>query len=268
MGFLAFLKNEKIDLFSQNSLVFKLNDLPLNVPIANRGEGLQLKVKNAVFRLLTDIQLGQQQTIFAFEEPETHLHPSAQLEMYETIKELSKKANYQVIITTHSPYIVKELTQNGVLPIVVKREEQSQESRISKLDENVLPYVSMNEINYIAFDEPSIEYHIELFGYMQNMLDKKVKELDDWLKDSGIITDADLFDWYNTNSLEKMESMTLPYCVRNNIDHPLVDNCDPRKHEAYLSNSKFNNKDLIRRSIEIMRNAIISNPEVFKKEEK
>lgn len=265
---LYFLKNEKIDLFSQNSLVFKLNDLPLNVPIANRGEGLQLKVKNAVFRLLTDIQLGQQQTIFAFEEPETHLHPSAQLEMYETIKELSKKANYQVIITTHSPYIVKELTQNGVLPIVVKREEQSQESRISKLDENVLPYVSMNEINYIAFDEPSIEYHIELFGYMQNMLDKKVKELDDWLKDSGIITDADLFDWYNTNSLEKMESMTLPYCVRNNIDHPLVDNCDPRKHEAYLSNSKFNNKDLIRRSIEIMRNAIISNPEVFKKEEK
>jgi hypothetical protein len=123
----------------------------------------------------------------------------------------------------------------------------------------------MNEINYIAFDEPSIEYHIELFGYMQNILDKKVKDLDDWLKESGIITDADLFDWYNTNSLEKTESMTLSYCVRNNIDHPLVDDCDPRKHEAYLNNSKFDNKDLIRRSIEIMRNAIISNPEVFKK---
>ena len=61
--------------------------------------------------------------------------------------------------------------------------------------------------------------------------------------------------------------MTLPYCVRNNIDHPLVDDCDLRKHEAYLNNSKFDNKDLIRRSIEIMRNAIISNPEVFKKEE-
>ena len=98
-------------------------------------------------------------------------------------------------------------------------------------------------------------------------LNKKVKDLDDWLKESGIITDADLFDWYNTNSLEKTESMTLPYCVRNNIDHPLVDDCDLRKHEAYLNNSKFDNKDLIRRSIEIMRNAIISNPEVFKKKE-
>ncbi len=266
---LYIIENEKIDLFTQNSLVFKQIDLPLSIPLKNRGEGLQLKIKNAVFRLLTEINTKNlTNTILAFEEPETHLHPSAQIEMYETIKLLSEKSNYQVIITTHSPYIVKELAQNGILPIVVKREEQSQESKISKLDERVLPYVSMNEINYIAFDEPSIEYHIELFGYMQNMLDKKVKELDDWLKDSGIITDADLFDWYNTNSLEKMESMTLPYCVRNNIDHPLVDNCDPRKHEAYLSNSKFNNKDLIRRSIEIMRNAIISNPEVFKKEEK
>ena len=170
-------------------------------------------------------------------------------------------------MTTHSPFIVKELARNNLLPIVINREGQAQESRISELDESVLPYVSMNEINYIAFDEPSIEYHIELFGYMQNKLYKKVKELNDWLIESGIITDADFFDWYNTNSLKKTESMTLPYCVRNNIDHPLVDDCDPRKHEAYLNNSKFDNKDLIRRSIEIMRNAIISNPEVFKKEE-
>lgn len=259
-------ENERIDLFTQNSLVFRQNDLPLSIPLKNRGEGLQLKIKNAVFRLLTEINTKNlTNTILAFEEPETHLHPSAQIEMYETIKALSEKPNYQVIITTHSPFIVKELAQNGILPIVIKQEDTAQESRISKLDENVLPYASMNEINYIAFDEPSIEYHIELFGYMQNKLDKKVKELDDWLKVSGIITDADLFDWYDTNSLEKKENMALPYCVRNNIDHPLVDDCDSRKHDAYLNNRKFNDKDLIRRSIEIMRKAIISNTEVFKR---
>ena len=261
-------ENEKIDLFTQDSLVFKQKDLPLSIPLKNRGEGLQLKLKNAVFRLLTEINAKNLiNTILAFEEPETHLHPSAQIEMYETIKSLSEKSNYQIIMTTHSPFIVKELARNNLLPIVINREGQAQESRISELDESVLPYVSMNEINYIAFDEPSIEYHIELFGYMQNKLYKNVKELNDWLIESGIITDADFFDWYNTNSLKKTESMTLPYCVRNNIDHPLVDDCDPRKHEAYLNNSKFDNKDLIRRSIEIMRNAIISNPEVFKKEE-
>lgn len=261
-------ENEKIDFFTPNSLIFKQNDLPLRIPLKNRGEGLQLKIKNAVFRLLTEINTKNiTNTILAFEEPETHLHPSAQIEMYDTIKALSEKNNYQVIITTHSPYIVKELAQNDILPVVVKRENLAQESRISKLDESVLPYVSMNEINYIAFDDISIEYHIELFGYMQNKLDKKVKELNDWLIERGIITDSDLFDWYETKSLEKKENMSLPYCVRNNIDHPLVDDCDSRKHNAYLNNSKFDNKDLIWRSIEIMRNAIISNPEVFKKEE-
>lgn len=257
-------ENEKIDLFTQDSLVFKQNDLPLRIPLKNKGEGLQLKIKNAVFRLLTETQTKNQiNTIFAFEEPETHLHPSAQIEMYETIKALSEKSNYQVIITTHSPYIVKELAQNNTLPIIVKQEESAQESNISKLDERILPYVSMNEINFIAFDEPSIEYHIELYGYMQNKLNKTVQGLDDWLKGCGIINDASLYDWYDTKKSEKTtDKKTLPYCVRNNIDHPLVDDVsDLKKHNAYLNNSQFNNKDLIRQSIEIMRNAIINNKE-------
>ncbi|MBR5081204.1 MAG: AAA family ATPase [Bacteroidales bacterium] len=258
-------KNEKIDLFTHDSLVFQQKDLPLRIPLKNRGEGLQLKIKNAVFRLLTEIQTKNQiNTIFAFEEPETHLHPSAQIEMYETIKALSEKADYQVIITTHSPFIVKELAKNDILPIVVKREQTAKESRISKLDESVLPYNSMNEINYIAFDEPSVEYHIELFGFMQNKLNKnKVQELDDWLKNGGIVKDSDLFDWYDTKKLKKTDDKkTLPYCVRNNIDHPLVDDVsDSKKHNAYLNNSQFDNKDLIRKSIEIMRDAIINNKE-------
>lgn len=257
-------KNEKIDLFTHDSLVFRQQDLPLCIPLKNRGEGLQLKIKNAVFRLLTEMQTKNQiNTIFAFEEPETHLHPSAQIEMYETIKALSKKTNYQVITTTHSPFIVKELAQNDILPIVVKREEAAQESKISKLDERVLPYISMNEINFIAFDEPSIEYHIELYGYMQNKLNKTVQGLDDWLKGSGIINDDDLYDWYDTRTTEKATNKkTLPFCVRNNIDHPLVDDVsDLKKHNAYLNNSQFDNKDLIRKSIENMRGAIINNKE-------
>ena len=257
-------ENEKIDLFTQDSLVFKQNDLPLRIPLKNRGEGLQLKIKNAVFRLLSEIQTKNQiNTVFAFEEPETHLHPSAQIEMYQTIKALSEKNNYQVIITTHSPYIVKELAQNNIVPIVVKREGMTQESIISKLDERVLPYVSMNEINYFAFDEPTVEYHIELYGYLQNKFSLDVKGVDKWLKDSGIISSEDLFDWYHTNTLIKMdEKMTLPYCVRNNINHPLIDDAaDLAKHEAYSNNKKFNDKELLRKSIEILRNTIINDPD-------
>lgn len=260
---LGIKKDEKIDLFTQNSLVFKNNDLPLRIPLKNRGEGLQLKIKNAVFRLLTELQSNNQNnTILAFEEPETHLHPSAQLEMYETIKALSKNPNYQVIITTHSPYIVKELAKDKITPIVIIRDEENNVSTISKFEETLLShddYVSMNEINYIAFEEPSVEYHQELFAFLQggkqtvDQVDNLFKKEYDWFqvdnKGKLVIT--------NGSPIEKKHS--LPYCVRNQIDHPTVDDTnDKKKHNAYLNNSHFNEKELIRKSIEIMRNAIMT----------
>ena len=248
-------ENEKIDLFTPNSLIFKQNDLPLSIPLKNRGEGLQLKIKNAVFRLLTENQQGQQQTVFAFEEPESHLHPSAQIEMYETIKSLSEKPNYQVIITTHSPFIVKELAQNNNLPVVVKREGLSQDSRISKLDESVLPYVSMNEINYIAYEEPSIEYHIELFGYIQQKINGNPDKVDKWLFDNKCA--ERIYVFYKISKTGRLipdnkgdyrhEQRTLPYCVRNQVDHP---------HD---NNKQYENKCKIKESIEILRKAIIKN---------
>lgn len=255
--------NEKIDLFTQNSLIFKKKDLPLCIPLKNRGEGLQLKIKNAVFRLLSEVQTkNQTNTIFAFEEPETHLHPSAQIEMYETIKALSENTNYQVIITTHSPYIVKELSINGIVPIIVKKEKKVQESIISKLDERVLPYISMNEINYIAFEEPSVEYHQELFAFLQGG-EQTVDQVDNLFKKE--------YDWFQVDNKGKLVTIegspiekkhSLPYCVRNQIDHPVVDDAnDEKKHNAYLINRHFIEKDLISKSIKMMRYTIINNKE-------
>lgn len=160
----------------------------------NRGDGFQQEIKNAVFQVLAEEneieeyisnelikgveeEMGLKRNhsttmIFAFEEPETHLHPSAQLEMFNTIKMLSTK--YQVLMTTHSPYIVKALQEDNNAKIVVL-ERNAEEHKTTRRDpqENVLSYSSMNEINYIAFDEPSIEYHIELFGYIHERLKEK-----------------------------------------------------------------------------------------------
>ena len=237
------------------------NNLEL-IPLQNRGDGFQQKVKNAIFKLFAE-KVNPKSGIIAFEEPETHLHPSAQIEMYKNIKQLSENSKYQILITTHSPYIVKELAKDKITPIIISRDTHKQESHISNLSEGVLPYVSMNEINYIAFDEPSIEYHIELFGYMQNKLDKNVRELDEWLKTNGCNA---LYDWYNTKTLELMPvQMTLPYCVRNNIDHPLDDDLnDARKHAAFVNNNTFTDIQLIKASIEIMIDAISHHPNDFR----
>ena len=179
------------------------------------------------------------------------------IEMYETIKALSEQTNYQVIITTHSPYIVKELAKNDILPIVVKREESAPESKISKLDECVLPYVSMSEINYIAFEEPSVEYHQELFAFLQGG-EKTVDQVDAMFEKE--------YNWFQVDNKGKLvikdgspieKKHSLPYCVRNQINHPLDDDIsNTKQHDAYLNNKRFANPNLIRESIEIMRNAI------------
>ncbi len=256
---IRFDKNETIDLFNNDSLLLSSGNIPLN----NRGEGIQLKIKIAVFKILTGIKSESHNTIFAFEEPETHLHPSAQIEMYETIKKLSENPNYQVIITTHSPYIVKQLAKDNINPIVVKRDEKLKVSKISRLDERVLPYVSMNEMNYIAFDEPSIEYHIELFGFIQQKTKKNPGGVDSWLLENKYAKRE--YDYYQVDANSQLipdkkggfqhSDKTLPYCVRNQIDHPND------------INKQYENRDYIRRSIDIMRNAILNNPDIFQKKE-
>ena len=222
------------------------------VSLQNRGDGFLQKIKNAVFRIFVEKGYKSASVVFAFEEPETHLHPSAQRDMYDTIKALS--STYQVIITTHSPYIVKELSRDKVNTIVVKRDEKHNESKISKLDEErVLPYESMNEINYIAFDYASEEFHQELYGKIEidwfgesngskmdqiiNCLCKcKYKPRNRKTTFAKIVSElmnkCNLDNHTNWDLLhntfispdKKTDDHSLCHCVRNAIDHPCEGN--------------------------------------------
>lgn len=250
---IAFKPNEPVNLVTDDSLVFKQGDSTISIPLQNRGEGLQLTIKNAVFKMLAEKQSDNQNTIFAFEEPETHLHPSAQIEMFKTIKKLSDNPNYQVFMTTHSPYIVKELAKDNIKPIIVRRDEDNNKSKIIKDgQERVLPYVSMNEINYIAFDLASEEFHQELYGQIE--IDwfgvsngSKIKDIIEKLQDYkcenrdntfGEIA-KQLIDKYNIANKANIDllvnefvspdkgkepSRCFCHCVRNSIDHPCEDN--------------------------------------------
>lgn len=51
-------------------------------------------------------------TIILFDEPDTHIYPTLQMSLIDYIKEINDKAN--VIITTHSPYIVSSLNKEDV----------------------------------------------------------------------------------------------------------------------------------------------------------
>jgi ABC-type glutathione transport system ATPase component len=100
--------------------------------------------------------------VYAIEEPETSQHPEHQRSLIDALVSLSKTPNAQVMLTTHSPEIVKKLQFENIL--LISGRDVGQVYRIQKHE---LPYPSLNEVNYVAFGEASFEYHNELYGYIE-----------------------------------------------------------------------------------------------------
>lgn len=100
--------------------------------------------------------------IYAVEEPETSQHFNHQILLMKAFIEISKSNKSQIFLTTHSSTIVKQLEFNDIKLI---KEIDSDKSVIDVVESN-LPYPSLNEINYLAFNEINEEYHNELYGFI------------------------------------------------------------------------------------------------------
>ena len=100
---------EKIDL--NVTALPKLN-LEIDVKILNEdgstvflekmGDGTKRRTTMALFEHKTD----KNDLCYVFDEPDTHLHIKAQQDIYNIFQELYAKRNKQVIITTHSPFLI------------------------------------------------------------------------------------------------------------------------------------------------------------------
>ena len=84
-----------------------------------------------ILLLLFIIILEKQNVFIVIEEPEAHLFPEAQKEISNLIALMSNVENSQVIITTHSPYILASLN-NLILANKVGSENINVEKRINK----------------------------------------------------------------------------------------------------------------------------------------
>jgi predicted ATP-dependent endonuclease of OLD family len=129
-----------------------------HIPLNMIGSGYEM-----IFSLLYSFYLSQQsnkQLIVLIDEPELHLHPKLQEDFVKIILEFSKTA--QIILTTHSPLFVKQALYNTKVKVNILKKEEMVVS-ISPISERVLPYMSANEINFVAFGLATEEYHNELF---------------------------------------------------------------------------------------------------------
>lgn len=92
--------------FSMNVSMIDNNDL--NISTEKKGDGTKRRITMALLNLkLQEKNEDREIKVFLFDEPDTHLHVKAQRDLLKILKEYSK--DKQIIITTHSPFIINSL---------------------------------------------------------------------------------------------------------------------------------------------------------------
>jgi predicted ATP-dependent endonuclease of OLD family len=108
------------------------NDIPLN----KRGSGTRRMVLLSSF--LADIENNQEaknnHIIYAIEEPETSLHPDLQMKLINALIELSNLPNYQIILTTHSPALIRLFQIDNIRFV----EQENSITQVKSFDESVM----------------------------------------------------------------------------------------------------------------------------------
>jgi predicted ATP-dependent endonuclease of OLD family len=207
-----------------------------DIPINKRGSGVKRLILISFFRAEAERRQrdsGLPSVVYAVEEPETSQHPEHQRALITALIALSKSANTQILLTTHSPAIVKKLEFENILLIAGQQPEDIRHVQASEL-----PYPSLNEVNFTAFDESSYEFHNELYGFIE--AERKLE-----MFKTGQTT---MLYTRPNNGSTKQEQHVLSTYIRHQIHHP--ENTD---------NRKFTDQEL-QQSIELMRSFIKSNP--------
>jgi hypothetical protein len=135
------------------------------IPINKRGSGVKRLILLNFFRAEAERRAKESErpVIYAVEEPETSQHTDHQKILIRAFKELAETNNTQILLTTHSPIVVKELKFENLR--LISNEEH--DKIITSIEKNNLPYPSLNEINFIAFRDLTEEYHNELYAYIE-----------------------------------------------------------------------------------------------------
>ena len=213
-----------------------LSDNGIYTPVSQKGTGMQRALALSLIQLyarITNKSEGsiEKPIIFLIDEPETFLHPKAQNKLMEALNDLSKKS--QIFITTHSPYLLKLFDKDKhQLSIFYKEESYSKFTHQEML--NILGDYSPSwgEVNYFAFDVPSVEFHIELFNRLHQKAasDKKTYENGNFTVTknkissfAGWLIQEDSKNAVDNNHVNLNRGYTdksMSTYIRNYIDHP------------------------------------------------
>lgn len=217
------------------AIKFKINDKKISLLIEDDGVPYNAKTTGQrsdgfrqfiSFLLTISAESSENELtnhILLLDEPETHLHPQAQLNLLkELIKITSNSNNNLVFFATHSNFMMDKEYINRCFKV---QKHRNQHTTIEKLPEYIHSYA---EVNYEVFGIPTSDYHTELYGFV---LDNNKEKLDGLKKDKK----------WKRKDIAIVKEVSLSEYIRHSIHHP----------ENTL-NTKFTEGELVK-SIKLLR---------------
>lgn len=214
------LTYEKVhDEAGEKTIKFTKNGISIPIDKLSTGE------KQIVFRgifLLKNSGVLENAAVM-IDEPELSMHPKWQEKILQYYTGLFTSVGgvqkAQLFFATHSDHVLKNALADQTENLVIVLERDGGNINTRKIDSpSVLPSITSAETNYLAFDLISNDYHIELYGWLQDKESRNsVKACDDF-----IIAQPQ----YNPTIHAKPSSFkttsysSLPTYIRNAIHHP------------------------------------------------
>jgi predicted ATP-dependent endonuclease of OLD family len=191
--------------------------------------------------LLADVEQKTEENenvhvIYAIEEPETSLHPDLQIKLVNSLIELSEKANYQIILTTHSPALIR-LFETEHIKYVEKVEGKSKvfdfsEEIAGKIIKNLGLLLEISKVVLCVEGKTDEQFLININQNIEEL--RKIIDLEDCRKNGLLaiipMNGSNLKDWIERDVLKNA----------NVIEYHLYDR-DPDekyKEQAEIVNSR------------------------------
>ena len=217
-----------ISVAGQKKVLFKKRDVEVDISSLSSGE------KQIVFRgaFLLKNQRSARGCTVLIDEPEISLHPTWQQKIFTYYQKLfidDDIQTSQILMATHSQYVLRSALENRANTLIILMKHNSNGFQINRITAPlVLPNVTSAELNYVAFNIISIDYHIALYGYLQDKvaltLNKStcsLAECDTYIKQQSCYDSTKHEKNFNYILYGQSHTdYTLPTYIRNAIDHP------------------------------------------------
>ena len=226
--------------------------------------------KQVVYRGTLLLEGDSAPSLAMIDEPELSMHPKWQgksLQYYRSLftDSTTHQQRSQVFIATHSDHIIRNAFSSLADTLIVRLEFENGRLVAKTTDGGVLPTITSAEVNYLAFDICSTDYHIQLYAQLQNNLiahdgtidtisvkrtDESIRRQPEYVADAALAKSYTFSDHGNVRTYDSLSTY-----IRNCIDHPGAQHPTTGDVHKYSSDELKKSTEFLRTLLKNQRNS-------------